>query len=103
MGYRLIITERATELLDHLVYHLLYRFKSKQAADHFLHEVSKIYDRIESNPFQFPLCRDTYLKRKEYRVAVLSQMNYIIIYKIQENDVIIMGIFHEQEQYEEKL
>lgn len=32
MAYRLFITERADELLDNLIYHLLYRLKNEQAA-----------------------------------------------------------------------
>lgn len=34
MAYKLLITEHADELLDNLVYHLLYRLKSEQAARH---------------------------------------------------------------------
>ena len=36
MAYKLNITERADELLDNLVYHLIYRLKNKQAAKHLL-------------------------------------------------------------------
>ena len=36
MAYKLNITEHAEELLDNLVYHLIYRLKNKQAATHLL-------------------------------------------------------------------
>ena len=36
IAYKLNITERADELLDNLVYHLIYRLKNKQAATHLL-------------------------------------------------------------------
>lgn len=39
MDYRLIITERAEELLDALVYYLIYRLKNEQAALHLLNAV----------------------------------------------------------------
>ena len=45
IAYKLNITERADELLDNLVYHLIYRLKSKEAAKHLLDSVESIYDR----------------------------------------------------------
>ncbi len=36
MAYKLIITERADELLDNLIHHLIYRLKNEQAARHLL-------------------------------------------------------------------
>ena len=103
MAYRLAITERAAELIDKLVSHLLYEIKSEQATIHLLNEIQKIYDRLEENPMQFPICRNIYLASKGYREAVVSEMSYIIIYKILENQVIIMGVFHQLENYQEKI
>ena len=36
IAYKLNITERADELLDNLVYHLIYRLKNNQSATHLL-------------------------------------------------------------------
>lgn len=36
MAYRLIITDRAEELLDQLVSHILFKFKNEPAAKHLL-------------------------------------------------------------------
>lgn len=36
MDYKLVVSEHADELLDNLVYYLLYRLKSEQAARHLL-------------------------------------------------------------------
>lgn len=55
MAYELTITEHADELLDALVYHLLYRFKSEQAARHLLDGIKNVYERLEENPMQFPI------------------------------------------------
>ena len=60
MDYKLVISEHADELLDNIVYYLLYRLKSEQAVRHLLEGIDGIYDRMETNPFQFPLSRDAY-------------------------------------------
>lgn len=80
MAYRLIITERADELLEQLVNHILFKFKNEQAAKHLLDEIDSVYDRLEGNPYQFADCRDVFLKRKGYKEAIISDMNYILIF-----------------------
>lgn len=103
MAYKLNITEHADELLDNLVYHQIYRLKNKQAAKHLLDGIDVIYDRLEVNPFQFSECRDVYLTKKGYREAVVPQMNYIIIFDVRADDVNVVGIFHQLDNYPNKL
>ena len=49
MAYKLNVTEHADELLDNLMYYLIYRLKNKQAAKHLLDGIDVIYDRLEVN------------------------------------------------------
>ena len=103
MVYKLVITERAEQLLDHLVYYLLFQLKNEQAAAHLLDAVSNVYERLEENPFQFPECRDAYLKSKQYREATTMDMNYVIIYRVEDGTVYVLGVFHGLESYETKV
>lgn len=103
MAYKLIVTEHADELLDRILCYLIYQLKNEQAAVHLLDEMNHIYDRLEENPLQFPLSRDTYLAKKGYHEAVCGQMNYTIIFSVREDAVNIAGIFHQLENYQEKL
>ena len=103
MAYKLNVTEYAGELLDNIMYHLIYRLRNKQAAKHLLDGIDDIYDRLEANPFQFAECRDTYLSKKGYREAVVPQMNYIIIFDVRGDVVNVVGIFHQLENYPNKL
>lgn len=103
MIYKLNVTEHANELLDNLVYHLIYRLKNKQAARHLLDSIDVIYDRLESNLFQFQECRDVYLSKNGYREVIVPQMNYIIIFDVRADVVNVVGIFHQSENYQGKL
>lgn len=103
MAYKLNVTEHADELLDNLVYHLIYRLKNKTAAKHLLDSIDVIYDRLEINPFQFAECQDTYLARKGYREAVVPQMKYVVIFGVREDVVNVVGIFQQLENYQSKL
>ncbi len=103
MAYELIVTEHAADLMDNILNYLIYQLKNKQAAKHLLDEIDSIYDRLEENPLQFPLSRDTYLADKGYREAVVGQMNYIIVFSIKADNVNIAGIFHQLESYQKKI
>lgn len=103
MHYKLIITDRADELIDERVNHLVNRLKNQQAATHLLVGIDKLYDRLEDNPYQFADCRDPFLKSKGYKKAVISDMDYIMIFRIEENTVYVLGFFHQLENYKVKV
>ena len=103
MAYNLIITDHADELLDNILYYLIYRLKNEQAAIHLLNEINNIYDRLVKNPLQFPFSRDIYLANKGYHEAFIRQMNYTIVFNVTMNNVNIVGIFHQLEDYQNKL
>ena len=99
MVYKLIVTERAEEQLDECLYYLVYRLGNNIAAEHLLTCIEKAYDRLEENPE----CRDAYLKSLKYREVILTDMSYLMIVKVVDLEVYIMGIFHQLEDYGNKL
>lgn len=103
MAYKLIITEHTDKLLDNLICHLLYQLKNEQAVQHLLNGIENIYERLEENPLQFPLSRDTYLAVKGYHEAIVPQMSYIIVFRVETDIVNVVGIFHQLENYQKKI
>ncbi len=103
MAYKLIITERADDLIDKLVVYIINKLKNKEAASHLLDELDDIYSRLAENPYQFPESKDDYLNSRGYREAHFSEMSYKAVFRIDENKVYIVGIFHDMEEYEKKI
>ncbi len=103
MAFDLIISERADEQIDRLTGYLVKRLKNTGAAKHFLNEIDAIYDRLEENPYQFPVSRDEYLYRKGYREAFLLEMSYHVIFRIDVQTVYVVGVFHDLEDYVTKV
>ena len=105
MGYKLEITQKASEHLDQLLSYLLDSLKSDQAAKHLLSGIEEIYDRLAEDPWKFPVCIDYVLRKREYRKAKIPGMAYLMIYRVNEDirTVYVMGIFHELENYGSKL
>ena len=103
MGYELIISERADELTDRLAYYLLNKLQNPPAASHFLDELDTIYDRLADNPYQFPESPDEFLFLRGYREALFETMQYKVIYRIENQRVFIVGVFHTLEDYRRKI
>ncbi len=103
MDYKLVISEYANELLNSLIYYLVYRLKNEQAAKHLLDGIDSIYDRLVINPFQFPVSRDRCLANRGYHEAVVPQMDYVVIFDVREAVVNVVGVFHQLENYQSRL
>lgn len=103
MAYNLVITERADEQTDSLAGYLVNDLKNTGAFLHFLNEIDSVYDRLEENPYQFPKSTDSYLNYRGYREALLSEMSYRIVFRIEMQTVYIVGIFHDLEDYVNKV
>lgn len=63
----------------------------------------KVYERLEKNPLQFPLSKNTYLASKGYHEAIVPQMDYIVIFNIKADAVNVVGVFHQLEHYQRKI
>ncbi|MBE6031225.1 MAG: type II toxin-antitoxin system RelE/ParE family toxin [Clostridiales bacterium] len=103
MIYKLVVTERAEELLDNLLLYLAVNLKNKSAAAHLLDGIESIYLRLQENPLQFPFSQDPVLLSKGYHVAIVPEMSYIVIFSISEDIVNVVGFFHSLEDYGNKI
>ena len=103
MVYKLVVTEEMERLLDEHIGYLLKEFKSSQAATHLLDGVEEIYGYLENNPYLYRESQDLFLNSFHYREANVKGMDYIIIYKILEDTVYILGIFNCLENYSQKM
>lgn len=101
-GYKVASTKKAKSMQIELVNYLKNKIGSPQAALHLLDELDKVFKRLQENPYQFPKMRIPNTNSK-YRMAKVSKMNYIVIYKICNEVVYIMGIFHGTENYMNRL
>lgn len=105
MKYNITITERAEELLNHILYYIINQLNNPQAAGNLMDEIEHVYDNLQDNPKMYAYSEDTFLKFRGYRKAVVLHYDYVIIYRIDEETktVYIIGFFHDLELYRNKL
>ena len=99
MAYELQIAERANEQIDRLTVYLVNNLQNVEAAKHFLDCLDDIYTRLEENPYQFSLSTDSFLRRQGYRDALMTEMRYRVIFRIDGQTVYVVGVFHTLEKY----
>ncbi len=64
-----------------------YEAKQVGLGKRFLHDFEKTLSRIQANPYIFKV-------ENNHRNAVLDIFPYIIIYEIDSQEIIILGVFH---------
>jgi len=65
-----------------------YESKSAGLGSRFLAELRDLRERLEANPFQFPLAH------REARRASLRRFPYILIFRVKDEDVRLPAFFH---------
>ena len=103
MGYNIITTDKMDELLDNCIGYILQKFQNEQAARHLLSKLDSMYDMLEINPMIYQISDDPFLSAMKYHEAKVDGMEYIVIYKVDNNNVYILGIFHTLENYADKM
>ncbi|WP_026666806.1 type II toxin-antitoxin system RelE/ParE family toxin [Butyrivibrio sp. AE2005] len=103
MTYRIIVTERANELIDSHIYYIYNILKNPNATGHLLDMIEDIYNRLEETPFQFADSKDGFLKSCGYKEAFVSEMDYKLIFRVDDKIIYVVGFFHNLEDYTTKV
>ena len=77
--------------------------KSKQAAKNFLDDFEATIQSLESIAGSLKLCDNPRLKELGYRRINFFSHRYFMMYRIVEDIVFIDNIFHELQDYENKM
>ena len=103
MAYKLLISDRAHEQLDSIIEYVAVKLSNPTAAAAILSDIEDVYDRLTEMPESMPLCDDPFLAFRNYRKALLSKHDYIVLFRIDADIVRVAGIFHTMENYANKI
>ena len=93
MAYRIVVTLEAENDLDRYVKYLLFEKKSEQAAKNVLDDFEEMLDELAIVAESLKLCENPKLKRNGYRRILKHR--YFMMYRVEEDLVIVDNIFHE--------
>ena len=103
MDYSVVMMGDAEEDLDRFIYYLLYEKKNKQAARNLLDDFEKTKESLSKVAGGLKLCDNPKLKELGYRRINFLSHRYFMLYRIEGNTVFVDSIFHELQDYENRM
>ncbi len=103
MEYEVVITSDAEKDLNEFVQYLLFEKKSKQAAKNVLDDFELTKESLSRVAGSLKLCENPRLNKLGYRRINFQSHRYFMLYRIVDSLVIVDNIFHELQDYENKM
>ena len=103
MDYKVVLSRGAEEDLDGFVVYLLFEKKSEQTARNLLNDFEATKTSLSNVAGSLKFCDNPKLRELGYhRINFLSH-RYFMLYRIENDTVYVDNIFHELQDYENKM
>ncbi len=103
MVYKVNIMKSAETDLEMFITYLLFEKKNEQAAQNVLNDFEQTKDILSHIAGSLKVCDNERLKELEYRRINFQNHRYFMLYRVENDTVYVDGIFHELQDYENKL
>lgn len=103
MDYKVVITIDAENDLYQFINYLIYEKKSLQSANNLLDDFDSIIESLTHIAGSLKLCDNPRLRKLGYRRINFLKHRYFMLYRIVDNLVIVDNIFHELQDYENRI
>lgn len=103
MDYKVVITIDAENDLDQFINYLIYEKKSLQSANNLLDDFDSIIESLTHIAGSLKICDNPRLRKLGYRRINFLKHRYFMLYRIVDNLVIVDNIFHELQDYENRI
>lgn len=103
MDYKVVVTSDAEEDLDRFIQYLLLEKKNEQAARKVLDDFEDTLNCLKNVAGSLSLCENQRLRALGYHRLNFLRHRYFMLYRIEGNLVFIDNIFHELQDYENKM
>jgi len=103
MDYEVVITSDAEEDLDRVIRYLLFIKQNSQAATSVLDDFEATKQTLSSVAGSLKMCSNPRLSELGYRKINFLSHRYFLLYRVEGNLAIVDNIFHESQDYENKI
>ena len=103
MGYKVTVTSKALSDIARIVGYILFEKKSPQAANNIIDDYDATLKKLEVIAGSLRICDDPDLERLGYRRINFESHKYFMMYRIIEDEVYVERIFHNLQDYINKI
>ena len=103
MDYKVVVTKDAEKDLESFIQYLIAEKKSIQAAENVLNDFDATIETLKRVAESLKLCDNPKLRQLGYRRINFLNHRYFILYRVVDQVVFVDNIFHELQDYENKV
>ena len=103
MEYKIFVTEDAKEDLERFIRYLIMEKGNIKAAQNVLDDYDATVESLKRVAGSLKLCDNPKLRQLEYRRINFLNHRYFMMYRIIDDKVFVDNIFHELQDYENKM
>ena len=103
MDYDVAVTSEAEQDLDEFIRYLLFEIRSEQAAGNLLDDFEATKSSLSYMAGSLQYCENPELRKLGYRRMNFLSHRYFMLYRIEDNKAIVDNIFHELQDYENRI
>lgn len=103
MQFDVELSELAERQYDTILTYISSVLKNPQALDNVMDDFDNTIERLEKMADVFEYCKSDRLKEMGLRRVRFVRHRYLFVYRIIENRVIIEGMYHELQDYENSI
>ena len=103
MDYEVILTTDAENDLNEFLEYLLFEKQSEQAAKNLLDDFEQTMRTLQMVAGSLKDCENSRLRERGYKRIDFISHRYFMLYRIEGNKAIIDSIFHELQDYENRI
>lgn len=103
MDYKVVVTKDAEEDLERFIKYLIIEKENMQVAENILNDYDATIESLKHVAGSLKLCDNTRLHPLKYRRINFLNHRYFMLYRIVDNIVFVDNIFHELQDFENKM
>lgn len=100
MQFNVEVSNLASEQYDKFLYYIYHTLKNPQAADSLMQDFDDTIDILEEQADSFGYCRSERLRKLGFHKIHFQRHRYLLVYRIRKGRVIVEGMYHELQDYE---
>ena len=103
MQFNVELSELAEKQYDNILSYISNVLKNPQALDNVMDDFDDTVGKLEKMADTFSFCKSDRLRELELRKISLAKHRYLMVYRVTGSKVIIEGIYHELQDYENSI
>lgn len=100
MSFKVELSELASTQYDKFLAYIYLVLKNPQAADSLMQDFDDTIRMLEKQAGYFGYCRSERLRRLGFHKVRFKRHQYLFVYRIRKEKVIVEGMYHELQDYE---